>query len=88
MTRLSGGVRQRVALARALANDPPLPLADEPTGSLDSASVVRVVGLIRRVHTDRADLTVVIVSHDTRVAWAADLVIQMRVAGSKQQTGS
>ena len=77
-TKLSGGERQRVALARALANDPPLLLADEPTGSLDSASVDRVIDLIRRLRRDRNDLTVVVVTHDARVAAAADRIVRMR----------
>jgi putative ABC transport system ATP-binding protein len=76
-TRLSGGERQRVAVARALANEAPLLLADEPTGSLDSASVDLVIELIRQLRRSR-DLTVVMVTHDARVAAAADRVIYMR----------
>jgi putative ABC transport system ATP-binding protein len=77
-TKLSGGERQRVALARALANDPPLLLADEPTGSLDSASVERVIELIERLRRDRPSLTIVMVTHDQRVAGAADRIVRMR----------
>jgi putative ABC transport system ATP-binding protein len=77
-TRLSGGERQRVAIARALANDPPLLLADEPTGSLDSAAVDRVIALVRQLRTERAELTVVMVTHDARVAAAADRIVTMR----------
>ncbi len=77
-TRLSGGERQRVAIARALANDPPLLLADEPTGNLDSDSVSRVIALIERLRLDRPDMTVVVVTHDPRVAAAADRIVRMR----------
>ena len=77
-TRLSGGERQRVAIARALGNDPPLLLADEPTGSLDTASVVHVIELIRRLRIARPELTVVMVTHDAQVAAAADRIVHMR----------
>ena len=77
-TKLSGGERQRVAIARALANEPPLLLADEPTGSLDSASVERVIELIERLRRDRPSLTIVVVTHDQRVAQAADRIVRMR----------
>lgn len=77
-TRLSGGERQRVAIARALANDPPLLLADEPTGSLDTASVTRVVDLVRRLRCERPELTVLMVTHDDQVARAADRIVHMR----------
>ena len=77
-TRLSGGERQRVAIARALANDPPLILADEPTGSLDTASVDRVIELFERLRTTRPELTIVMVTHDLRVAGRADRVVEMR----------
>jgi ABC-type lipoprotein export system ATPase subunit len=76
-TKLSGGERQRVAIARALANDPPLLLADEPTGSLDSASVQRVIELIRQLRRDRPSLTIVMVTHDPRVAQVADRIVEM-----------
>jgi len=77
-TTLSGGERQRVAIARALANDPPLLLADEPTGSLDTASVDRVIGLVGDLRQARPELTVVMVTHDARVAAQADRIVQMR----------
>jgi putative ABC transport system ATP-binding protein len=75
-TQLSGGERQRVAIARALANDPPLLLADEPTGSLDSAAGRQVLELLERVRTERG-ATLVLVTHDERVAARADRLVRM-----------
>jgi putative ABC transport system ATP-binding protein len=77
-TRLSGGERQRVAIARALANDPELLLADEPTGSLDERSVHLVLGLFARLRSQRPGMTMVIVTHDLRVAETADRIIWLR----------
>jgi lipoprotein-releasing system ATP-binding protein len=65
--QLSGGQRQRVAVARALANDPPVILADEPTGSLDSASTAQVFGILRDLVELRGK-TVVSVTHDLNLA--------------------
>jgi len=65
--QLSGGQRQRVAVARALANDPPLILADEPTGSLDSASSEQVFEILSGIVAERGK-TVVAVTHDTGMA--------------------
>jgi lipoprotein-releasing system ATP-binding protein len=65
--QLSGGQRQRVAVARALANDPPLILADEPTGSLDSKSSEQVFEILRDVVEGRGK-TVVAVTHDLGLA--------------------
>ena len=74
--QLSGGERQRVAIARALANRPPILLADEPTGSLDSDSGRTVLDLIERLRVD-SGLTVVLVTHDADVAARADRIVHM-----------
>ncbi|MCW2944001.1 MAG: transporter related protein [Actinoallomurus sp.] len=74
-TRLSGGQQQRVALARALANEPSLLLADEPTGNLDSTNTRDVIRLLEKVH-DQGQ-TILLVTHDVRVASAADRVISL-----------
>ena len=73
---LSGGERQRVAIARALANDPPILLADEPTGSLDSEAGRRVLELLEELRQTRG-LTLVLVTHDAAVARLADRVVRM-----------
>lgn len=65
--QLSGGQRQRVAVARALANDPPVILADEPTGSLDSAATTQVFGILKELVAQRGK-TVVAVTHDLDLA--------------------
>jgi putative ABC transport system ATP-binding protein len=74
--QLSGGQQQRVALARALVNRPAVLLADEPTGNLDTQSAREVLALLRR-HHERGQ-TILLVTHDARVAAVADRVITMR----------
>ncbi len=76
-SQLSGGEQQRVAIARALANDPPILLADEPTGNLDSKNGQLVVDLLMQVHTTR-NTTVVMVTHDAEVAARSEVVLTMR----------
>ncbi len=74
--QLSGGERQRVAIARALANEAPVLLADEPTGSLDSAAGVAVLDLLERLRAERG-LTILLVTHDLGVAARADRIVSM-----------
>ena len=73
---LSGGQRQRVAVARALSNEPLVVLADEPTGNLDSAATLDVLRLFERLH--ETGQTLVVVTHDERIAATADRLISMR----------
>ncbi|HEX4953622.1 MAG TPA: ABC transporter ATP-binding protein [Thermoanaerobaculia bacterium] len=75
-TDLSGGQQQRVAIARALMRDPPLLLADEPTGNLDTASGDQVFELFRRFNRERGT-TCLVVTHDPRIAERCDRVIEL-----------
>jgi putative ABC transport system ATP-binding protein len=76
-SQLSGGEQQRVALARALANDPPIILADEPTGNLDSTNGRHIMELLQNSHRTRGT-TLVLVTHDAELAAMADARITMR----------
>jgi len=75
-SQLSGGQRQRVAIARALTNEPLVVLADEPTGNLDSEATLDVLRLFESLHI--AGQTLIIVTHDSRIAATADRLISMR----------
>ena len=76
-SQLSGGEQQRVALARALANNPPIVLADEPTGNLDSANGRHILELLRSIHAARGT-TIVLVTHDAELAGMADARLVLR----------
>ena len=75
-SELSGGMQQRVAIARALVFDPPLVLADEPTGNLDTASSDEVFVELRRMHKERGT-SFIIVTHDPRLAARCDRLVEL-----------
>jgi ABC-type lipoprotein export system ATPase subunit len=81
---LSGGERQRVAIARALSNEPLVVLADEPTGNLDSAATLDVLRLLDSLRS--AGQTLLIVTHDARIAATADRLISMRDGAFVEET--
>jgi putative ABC transport system ATP-binding protein len=86
---LSGGQQQRVALARAVVHGPDVLLADEPTGALDSAAATVVLDLLRRRHA--GGQSIVMVTHDHRVAAAADRVVTMldgQIVDERNLTGA
>lgn len=74
--QMSGGQQQRVAIARAIAARPPILLADEPTGNLDSRSGGEVMEILHSLH--RMGRTVVLITHDDRIAETADRVVRIQ----------
>ena len=76
-TQMSGGQQQRVGIARALVKEPPLLLADEPTGNLDSYSTNEIIAMLQRLN-DEQQITVVIVTHEHEIAEHTRRVITMR----------
>ena len=76
-SQLSGGEQQRVAIARALANSPPILLADEPTGNLDSTTGRQVIDLLLDIHRSRKT-TLILVTHDPEIAAIADMSVTLR----------
>jgi len=75
-TELSGGQQQRVAIARALAGNPPILLADEPTGALDSKTGVEVMKLIKELNNQGH--TIILITHDLEIAKQAKRVIRIQ----------
>ena len=83
-TELSGGEQQRVAIARALVNNPPLILADEPTGNLDSKSGAEIISIFHKLHQDGK--TVILITHEADIAARAQRTIRLhdgRIAESE-----
>jgi putative ABC transport system ATP-binding protein len=76
-SQLSGGQQQRVAIARALVTDPPLLLADEPTGNLDTRTSLELLSLLQRLNRERG-ITIILVTHERDIAACATRVITMR----------
>ncbi len=87
--QLSGGQQQRVSIGRALINHPALLLADEPTGNLDSANTKEIMELLRKFNREN-NQTVIIITHDERIALSADRVITIedgRITRDERKSG-
>jgi putative ABC transport system ATP-binding protein len=82
-SELSGGEQQRVAIARALVNDPPILLADEPTGNLDSATARTILELLAELA--RAGKTIMLITHEENLARRADRIVSMRDGQIQEQ---
>ena len=82
--RMSGGEQQRIAIARALINTPPLLLADEPTGNLDSANATEILDLLARLRAEH-DMTIILASHDPQIAARSERLIRLRDGASHRR---
>ena len=76
-TELSGGEQQRVAIARALVKNPPLILADEPTGNLDSQSGAEIISILTSLHAEQ-NITLVVVTHDNNIAHRCQRIVHLK----------
>lgn len=85
-SEMSGGQQQRVAIARAIAQAPPVILADEPTGNLDSHSTKEIMQILKNLHAEGR--TVILITHDNEIAEQADRVIQIRDGRIVRDTAS
>lgn len=84
-SEMSGGQQQRVAIARAIAQAPPVILADEPTGNLDSNSSKEIMGILKDLHSEGR--TVILITHDNDIAAQAKRVIKIRDGHIEEDSG-